>query len=284
MSLICKYCGREFKRPCGLAVHERTCKGNPDRRELENHVCGYAIHMKKSGADTRKDTTVYRCRFCGKECVGNNSLRNHERLCRENPDRQTIDHNNFENYNKEVRLGLRKGSNQYVKAKESGLPKPEVSEKTRMKLSALAKNRRHSEETRCKISERMKNAAENNPEHYSKCHNRRGFKHEWYNGYYLDSSWELDVAKYLDRNNILWEKPRNGFRYEMDGEEHLYYPDFHLIEYDRYIEVKGFERDKDLIKYRTIENLILIREKEINMIREGGYDIFKILGRIPSVL
>lgn len=28
------------------------------------------------------------CRYCSKTCINNNSLRNHERLCRDNPDRQ----------------------------------------------------------------------------------------------------------------------------------------------------------------------------------------------------
>lgn len=30
------------------------------------------------------------CKFCNKECKNNNSLRNHERLCKLNPDRQTV--------------------------------------------------------------------------------------------------------------------------------------------------------------------------------------------------
>ena len=29
------------------------------------------------------------CKFCGKECKNSNSLRNHERLCKSNPNRQT---------------------------------------------------------------------------------------------------------------------------------------------------------------------------------------------------
>ena len=37
----CKFCGRVFNRPCGLAIHERTCKLNPDRKPLENHVCNF---------------------------------------------------------------------------------------------------------------------------------------------------------------------------------------------------------------------------------------------------
>lgn len=28
------------------------------------------------------------CKYCGKECKNDNSLRNHERLCKQNPRRQ----------------------------------------------------------------------------------------------------------------------------------------------------------------------------------------------------
>lgn len=37
------------------------------------------------------------CKFCGKECKNENSLRNHERLCKSNPNRQTT---TFANLNK----------------------------------------------------------------------------------------------------------------------------------------------------------------------------------------
>ena len=31
---------------------------------------------------------MYICQFCGKECKNPNSLRNHERLCKANPNHQ----------------------------------------------------------------------------------------------------------------------------------------------------------------------------------------------------
>ena len=57
------------------------------------------------------------CQYCKKECLNPNSLRNHERLCKENPDRQIIK-SNFIEYNKKMKeLGL-PGNNQYTKAKK----------------------------------------------------------------------------------------------------------------------------------------------------------------------
>lgn len=39
------------------------------------------------------------CKYCGKECKNDNSLRNHERLCHSNPNRQILK-SNFIEYNK----------------------------------------------------------------------------------------------------------------------------------------------------------------------------------------
>ena len=58
----------------------------------------------------------YICRFCGRECKNINSLRNHERLCKENPNRQEmtwLTYSGFAEYNKKIKAGLvkRKPSN-----------------------------------------------------------------------------------------------------------------------------------------------------------------------------
>ena len=39
---VCEFCNKKLKRLCALAIHERTCKLNPNRRPLENHVNGFA--------------------------------------------------------------------------------------------------------------------------------------------------------------------------------------------------------------------------------------------------
>jgi hypothetical protein len=72
------------------------------------------------------------CKFCEKPCKNNNSLRNHERLCKKNPNKQEVV-SNFIEYNKKRKYLNIKGSNHYTKAKELGLPKPLISEETRKK-------------------------------------------------------------------------------------------------------------------------------------------------------
>ena len=77
----------------------------------------------------------YICKYCGRKCKNLNSLTQHEIRCHSNPNRIT----NCGNH------GATKGykgrsSNQYIKAKELGLPKPKISEETRKKLSIASKN------------------------------------------------------------------------------------------------------------------------------------------------
>lgn len=46
---------------------------------------------------------TYICKYCGRLCKNPNSLRNHERLCKSNPNRQIIKNNLIE-YNKKDQM------------------------------------------------------------------------------------------------------------------------------------------------------------------------------------
>jgi len=206
------------------------------------------------------------CQYCGKECKNENSLRNHERMCKLNSNRNIsyLRHDGNKGH---------KGINQYIKAKELGLPKPEVSKETREKISKAWKGKYHTEEQKKKLSESMKVAVRKYPESFSASNVNGRVKHYNYNGFKLDGLWELEVAKYLDSKNIKWIKPNNGFEYEWNNDIHIYYPDFYLPEYNYYIEVKGYQRDRDLYKWKSVSNLIIIKRKEIDEIRNNTYSL-----------
>jgi hypothetical protein len=214
----------------------------------------------------------YICRYCGRICKNDNSLRNHERLCKENPDRQILV-SNFIKWN-EYRKGkkLQNSSNQYIKAKETGGIYV-ISDETRQKLSKASKGKYHTKESKEKISLRMKEVVKNNPNYsYSK---NKYFKKEIIDGFRMDSSWESIFANYLNKNNIKWIKNKKPFRYIFENEEHSYYPDFYLEDFNLYVEIKGQETERDKAKYKAVDNLLVLRAKEINEINKNEFNIFE---------
>lgn len=215
----------------------------------------------------------YKCKYCGRICKNANSLRNHERLCKENPNHQI---SSFVKYNKsrqgssawnkgltkEIDERVRKYGETYRNGVKSGKIIPWVlgkSKDTDERIANLSK----------KVSESVKEKVRKNEWHKSLGKKKR----VEYKGIMLDSSWEVIVAEYLDKNKIEWIQPTSGFDYILDGVAHKYYPDFYLPKYDRYIEVKGYERKKDLVKYTVVPNLIIIKYKEIQQILRDEFSI-----------
>lgn len=60
-----------------------------------------------------------------------------------------------------------------------------------------------------------------------------------YNGTSLDSTYEFEVAKTLDENQVKWERPTYFIWEDTNGIKHRYYPDFYLPEYDVYLDPKN---------------------------------------------
>ncbi len=207
------------------------------------------------------------CKYCSKSCKNANSLRNHQRLCKINPDRQILVSNLIEYNKKRKELGI-KGCNQYTKASSLGLPKPPISEETRAKLSLASRGRKYTCEQRLARSIAMKKAVEKYPDSYTKNNVVGRVKNVEYKGVKLKGSWELLVAQWLDDNNIKWEHETRAFDYTWNGVR-KYYPDFYLPDLDLYIEVKGYERERDLAKWKAVPNLKVFKLKEINAIKNN---------------
>ena len=206
------------------------------------------------------------CKFCDKICKNANSLRNHERLCKHNPNKQYIV-SNFIEYNKKRKELDIKGHNQYTKAANLGLTKPVMSKETREKISKASKNRipmSLAERKRRSVS--MQRAVRNYPDSYCKNNICGRVKSIEYNGIKLKGTWELIVAQWLDSHSIKWEHEAYGFEYNWNGIR-IYYPDFYLPELDLFLEVKGYERERDREKWKVVPNLIVFKRKEINDIK-----------------
>ena len=123
----------------------------------------------------------------------------------------------------------------------------------------------------------MKQVVRDNPDSYSASNVCGRTKLVEYNGTKLNGGWELLVAKWLDGQGIEWTNKIAPIEYEWKGNTHLYFPDFYLPKYDRYIEVKGYERERDVAKWKSIPNLIILKVSSINRIKNEQLTIQDVL-------
>ena len=218
------------------------------------------------------------CIYCKKLINNVGSLKAHEKYCYSNPNKQ-IKVSNFINYNKKVKEKeiVKKYSNQYDKAKSLG-EKIVVSESTKAKLSLASKGKIWSQDQKILHSIKMKDVVKNNPESYTKNNVVGRVKNIEYKGIKLKGSWELLFAKWLDANNISWQHECKSFEYEWNGKR-LYFPDFYIPDLNLYVEIKGYETERDRNKWKVIPNLIVIKKKEIDQIKKGIFTLAHIGSR-----
>lgn len=91
-----------------------------------------------------------------------------------------------------------------------------------------------------------------------------------YKGYKMDSGAELAFAKLLDEHNISWIKNSSKFFTFTDSKGKLrkYYPDFFLIDYYYWVEIKGkrYIREDDDLRLNSVgDNIELIMSHDIKL-------------------
>jgi hypothetical protein len=191
---------------------------------------------------------MFNCKFCNREMVKKNGLTLHEKACSVNP-----------NPNKTI--------NQYHKD-----PSWKLSDTAREKIIESNKRQVWSIERREKHSNAMRLAVKNNPESYSSS-NRGRTKQIIVDGLKLQGQWEVDFYNWCKETDIHVERPTQGFPYEWNGLR-TYYPDFYLPELDLFVEVKGYEIDRDRAKWQAFpHSLRIIKLKEIRAIRKNAFSL-----------
>lgn len=212
---------------------------------------------------------ILECIYCGRICKNKMSKVKHEMYCKLNGNRQISYLEKLSDEGKTINL---KKSNQYIKAKLLGLPKPVLSEKVLESRSKHAKLQVWDDERRARHSLAMKKAVLDNPLSYSSNNVCGRVKITEYNGEKFHGSWEVIVAKWLDDNNILWERNTESFPYFWEGSIHQYFPDLYLPTKEIYLEIKGYERDRDLAKwYNFPKKLVILKAKEIKDIQNNTF-------------
>jgi len=160
--------------------------------------------------------------------------------------------------------------NQWTKAKELGITLT-VSDETKKKLSLASSKQRHTEETKKKISEGIKKAIERNPDAYTSS-NRGRTKQIVYKGIKFQGKWELEFYQFCENNGIKIIRSNEWFEYEWNGTR-KYFPDFYLPDYDLYVEVKGYETERDHAKWSSFnKKLKIIKQSEICAIQNGKFN------------
>lgn len=87
--------------------------------------------------------------------------------------------------------------------------------------------------------------------------NNSGGKSKWFeiNNIKVQGTWELEIAEQLLKEKILWCRPHQiSFKYK--DKLSRYTPDFYLLDYNSYLEVKGFwwGNDKQKMIYFHLSN------------------------------
>jgi hypothetical protein len=153
-------------------------------------------------------------------------------------------------------------------ASKQGLLKPRNFSEAKKVYNKSHKRRIVSQETKNKISDAIKQKVKDGKWHYSFSKTRTFLYTSKFAGTIkLLGSWELKFAEYLDSNNIKWRRPTETFRYEYHELKKgygYYTPDFYLIDYDLWIEIKGYEHEKDRAKWKYFPHkLKILKGKEL---------------------
>jgi len=239
----CPICGQEISKS-NYSKHERRHKNHPE--------------SFKQGHDGLI------CQYCGKECKNQNSLVQHEIRCKENPNRKDFIKPKFNNKGRVAwNKGLTKETDERVKKNGESVRSAFASGKAR-KLTGEA-NPAKKENVREKISKTCLKKSSVGEWHTSLAKNM----HYNYNDCDLHGKWELDFAKYLDSNSIIWTRCKERFSYLFEGKEHYYTPDFYLNDYELYVEIKGYQTLKDEAKWSCFpsdKKLIVLKYDDLKQL------------------
>ena len=85
----------------------------------------------------------------------------------------------------------------------------------------------------------------------------------------MDSSYEVKVAKILDRHCISWIRPEPLEYSTKDGKKHHYFPDFYLCDHGIFLDPKNeycfkAQNEKIEIISKQYKNVIFMHDKDIN--------------------
>ena len=216
----CSFCKNLYSK-CGIKSHIDSCKLNPDRIITKEE-----LRLKLKTPEEQPGE----CCFCRKLCKNQNSLRNHQRFCKLNPykdippsqvgckrSKPAWNKGLTKETDERVRLGTIKSQEkvkEYYSTHQGTFKGKHHSADTKEKLREIALQNEHEKHFRCRVD-------------------------ITYNGYRFQSTYELQVAKDLDKHHIKWIQPERVPYRDINNNLHYYTADFYLPEYDVYLDPKN---------------------------------------------
>jgi len=246
MNQVCKFCGKTFlyKKKQSMGGHVSSCKMNPNSKNKQSKQA-----KTKTKDKLRLNLT---CKKCGIEFE------------------QDVKEHIYKN-NKHKKYCSRSCANSRTHSEET---------KQRIKSSLLSSDKfwkvQHDRTTKatktiicqnpsCSKTFSVKNNWKNRKYCSLKCSayksggqrlysGRSRYHGGWYNNVWMDSSWEMSLAKRLDYLGIVWKRDNSlYFEYkDIDGNLRKYYPDFYLPNKNLYIEVKGYWTEQTKHKIQSV--------------------------------
>lgn len=248
---ICKYCGREFDTKQKLAGHVTHCDKNPNYDSDKSYE---QLKNARANNKPRKQTEEEKieCPYCGKK-FSKYGLKHHMVLCDKNPNRDESKINPI------CLKGHKSWSKGLTKNTDERLMKMSNTTKERYKngeLHVWSEGLTKDTDERVKHqSDTMSNIMKQKIKDGVWVDNCSKIHKIYYDNEEFDSSWECEFYKFLKEHNVEIQRCKQWFEYvDSKGKTRLYFPDFYLKEFDLYIEIKAFSKEKDKLKWEQFPN------------------------------
>lgn len=244
---ICNKCNKTFSKKSSLSNHIKYCDGR-----------GSILDIKRNKFKGRNLT----CHKCKRKFSNNQALSQHEKYCNgEIKDKRKYgSHKDYGNFLKGKSYEEIYGYEKAISIKEK-LSKSTDGIKSWNNMTEEQKEI-HAERARKNILKRYDEGWE------PKAGRSPKYK---YKNFTVDGSWELEFCKWADDNGLYFEKNYDRFDYFFNGKWRKYKPDF-KIDDNTYVEIKGYQTNKDLAKWRYFDyNLIILKKNQIKRIKKRTF-------------
>ena len=201
-----------------------------------------------------------KCRFCEKICKSQNSLRNHERLCKQNPNHQV---SGFTKWNQKcIDLGISRPSWNKGKTAETDERIKAAAQKVKDgyetgRLIPSWKGKVHTDQEKKKISQSMKKAhAEGRAHNIGSCrwNNEPSWPEKWFmmviENEFTDKQYQREFPFHRFALDFAWVHKKKCI--EIDGEQH-----------QRFEEVKKRDMEKDSLLEKDGWQVLRMPWKEV---------------------